>query len=211
MTKKTYTPRAPAPLARTVLLWVWIQMGATAVSMISGVVLFAAASAEAGPSLDTVQTVDVMINLAYVAVFAVGSVLGLKWIHRVNMNAHVMAPDLTITPPWAIGWYFVPIATLFKPFKAMKETWQASCDPQDWRSVPTPGWMRVWWGFWIASSVIDQANSWVDPSGDLDLIRFGEVVGLVSGVLNLVACVYFAKLVRALTERQTNTQALEVF
>mgnify|MGYP003704706309 CR=1 FL=1 len=79
------------------------------------VALFAAASAEAGPSLDTVQTVDVMINLAYVAVFAVGSVLGLKWIYRVNMNAHVMAPDLTITPPWAIGWYFVPIATLFKP------------------------------------------------------------------------------------------------
>ncbi|NGM50441.1 DUF4328 domain-containing protein [Caulobacter sp. 602-2] len=213
MTRKTYTQRAPEPLAKTLLLWIWIMMSANAASMITSLVVIGAALFGGGDaSMSLLQFVDGGVTLLYVAVFIIAGFLGLKWTYRVSMNANAMVPDLTISPPWAVGWYFVPIASLFTPFKAMEEAWKASSDPTDWRSVPTPGWMRVWWAFWIAGTFIDQASGNMDASyGDTALIVTGEAVGLLGSALNLVASFYFAKLVRELTARQSSIRALEVF
>ena len=213
MTKKIYTQRAPEPLAKVLLLWIWIMMSANAASMLSSLAVIGGALFPGdGPAMSMLQFIDGGVTLLYVAVFLITGVLGLKWTYRVSMNSNAMAPDVTISPPWAVGWYFIPIASLFKPFKAMEEAWQVSNDPTDWRSVSTPGWMRVWWGFWVAGTFIDQASGNIDSSYDnIDLIVTGEIVGLIGSGLNLVASFYFAKLVRELTARQTSIRALEVF
>ncbi|RYY09693.1 MAG: DUF4328 domain-containing protein, partial [Alphaproteobacteria bacterium] len=57
------------------------------------------------------------------------------WIYRVNANAHSFADGLTITPGWNVGWFFVPIANLWKPFEGIKEVWQAGVDPAEWPRV----------------------------------------------------------------------------
>src|ERR1700754_3506800 len=48
------------------------------------------------------------------------------WIHRANRNARALgAVGMRFSPGWAVGWFFVPIANLWKPYQAMKEIWQA--------------------------------------------------------------------------------------
>ncbi|PVM83630.1 DUF4328 domain-containing protein [Caulobacter endophyticus] len=219
---KTYTARAAGPLAKTLLIWVWLQMAMTAINMAWGVVMLGAqARFDSGtpvdtmtslPGMETFDMVDGLIAIAFVVVLAVGGFLGLKWIYRVNMNAHTLSDKLTIRPPWAVGWYFVPIATLFKPFKAMEETWKASGAPADWSSEPTPSWMRVWWGFWVASTIVDQISWRLDARVEtLSLAQVSKGIELFGGALNLVACYYFILLVKRLTKRQADTLALETF
>ena len=47
---------------------------------------------------------------------------------RANRNARAFGSSMSISPGWAAGWFFVPIANLWMPYQAMKEIWQGS-DP----------------------------------------------------------------------------------
>jgi len=81
----------------------------------------------------------------------------LKWIYRANSNCHGFgAQGMAFIPGWSIGWYFVPIATLWKPYQAMKEIWKVSKNPSKWQNItgsPLLGW---WWALWIISAVLGQ-------------------------------------------------------
>jgi hypothetical protein len=65
---------------------------------------------------------------------------------------------MSISPPWAVGWYFVPIAFLWKPFQALRETWQVSAAPLAWVSVPVPNLLRWWWGLWLSDSILGNVS-----------------------------------------------------
>ncbi len=75
----------------------------------------------------------------------------LRWIYRANKNLHSLSSDpMIFSPGWAVGWYFIPIANLFKPYQAMKEIWVVAQRgaAQDASLV---GW---WWFLWIVSNFL---------------------------------------------------------
>jgi hypothetical protein len=75
----------------------------------------------------------------------------LMWIHRSHRNLSAFgAQGLTFTPGWAVGWWFIPIFNLFRPFQIVREIWQAS-DPgmpagAAWRRAPSSPLIGWWWG-----------------------------------------------------------------
>ena len=83
--------------------------------------------------------------------FPITGVLVLMWIYRANYNARQLgAIDMTFTPGWSIGWYFIPVVNLWKPYRAMKEIWHASANPKTWQNQRhTPPLLSWWWGLWI--------------------------------------------------------------
>lgn len=98
------------------------------------------------------------IALLYMVVFIVSGILILKWIYRANYNARQLgAKEMQFTPGWSIGWYFVPIATLWKPYQAMKEIWKASHSPNDWSNASVSSILPWWWFFWLANNFFGQA------------------------------------------------------
>jgi hypothetical protein len=83
----------------------------------------------------------------------------LRWIYLANTNARNLgAADLRFSPGWAIGWYFIPIANLWKPYQAMKEIWQSSHDPKNWPQVKTPRFFSLWWTLWVISGILSQLS-----------------------------------------------------
>ena len=78
--------------------------------------------------------------------------------YRANYNARQLgARDMHFTPGWSVGWYFVPIATLWKPYQAMKEIWRASHSPSDWNNASTSSILPWWWFLWLVNSFLGQA------------------------------------------------------
>lgn len=98
------------------------------------------------------------IGILYLLVFVISGFLILRWIHRANYNARQLgAENMTFTPGWAIGYYFIPILTLWKPYQAMKEIWKASKNPTDWESQNADTILPIWWTFWLISNFLGQA------------------------------------------------------
>jgi hypothetical protein len=171
MTDRVYTFAAtvPEPLVdtargtriATALIWTWlatdVALGMSALYTIGmlGGLGGALAPAESFEGLERVLAVTGVLNVLAVVVAAIAV---LRWIYRTSRNAHALGPAMTVTPRWAVGWFFVPVANLWKPFQAVSETWQVSADPHAPDAVPIPVVLRIWWGCWIASSIISNID-----------------------------------------------------
>jgi hypothetical protein len=96
-----------------------------------------------------------LVGSLYLLVFIVSGFLILRWIHRANYNARQLgAKDMTTTPGWSIGYYFIPIWSLWKPYQAMKEIWLASKSPSGWDSSSSTPTLRTWWALWLFSNFL---------------------------------------------------------
>ena len=89
-------------------------------------------------------TVVIIYYIAIFTLFIVTTVFFCKWVHRACTNAHGFSNAMTITPNWAVGWYFIPVAALFMPYKAMAEIWNASAPQGAGRGV-----LVTWWSLFI--------------------------------------------------------------
>jgi len=127
------------------------------------------------PLPDTdLSIIDAMFILSFVVLFASFFAVGF-WLYRAHANA--IAADLAAleyTPGWAIGWYAIPIANLFKPYGAMKELWQASHREAIDSDQTAPGLIWLWWLTWVFSSI--NSFSTGDEFGLIDLFSSAFVV-----------------------------------
>ena len=127
----------------------------------------------------------VLINISTIVLFAI-------WIYRVNSNLHALGtPGLRFTPGWAVGWYFVPFANLWKPYQAMKEIWRASKNPSAWESETTSPVLGWWLFWWIVSSLVANISLRMTLGAESldEMISVGPV-NIASSVLDLVSAVF---------------------
>lgn len=89
-----------------------------------------------------------ILELFYFVIFIASVTLIGRWIYIANSNARQLgAQGMEFTPGWSVGWYFIPIANIWKPFLAMREIWKASHRPAAWQSAPGSPLLGWWWGF----------------------------------------------------------------
>jgi hypothetical protein len=151
-------------------------------------------------------SVAMLVGLAMIVVF-------LMWLYRAHSNLpFLQAKDLEFTSGWAVGWWFIPIASLFKPFQVVREVWVES-DPETVddvvflsygpRSAPT--YMVFWWVFWLISNISANLIGLIVTQTQ-DLVVLGGIDVFVS-VVTLAATGLVMYLVRDITDRQEKRSA----
>lgn len=166
---------------------------------------------------DGMATLLVGIGSFYTIAFVVSVILVAMWIHRAhaNLNTHGIVGEFT--PGWAVGWYFVPVANLFKPFQAMRELWNASFGQYDSYSAEAPGEVKAWWGAWIVGNIVSNVATRItgmgDPaiSGDVAQASVAALLSALSSILIIVAAVLLVRLIRAITQAQQGFDMAQVF
>lgn len=155
------------------------------------------------------------VAIPYVFVFLFALFINGRWIYRASANAaHLVPSEKRIGPGWAVGWFFVPIANLFFPFKAMRETWNSSTRSDDNLTEAVPGWITLWWFAWILSNILSQVSErMVRGSNDLSDYANSAAIDVVNAPIGIVAALLFRRLIREVSEAQTvsNTRMAEVF
>lgn len=197
---KRYVYKPPEKLAKVVLAFCWIVV-ACYIGRIATAVLVAA-TRTGGVDDPIVSVADGVVSLISVVFMLCSGFLSLKWIYRANANAHAMASGQVNSPPWSVGWFFVPFANLYKPYQAMRETWQVSARPEAWRSARAPGLLGWWWGVWIISNILDNVVFRLQMAGDAANGPGLDAVSVVSDVLDLTGLLLFMQVVRGLTALQ---------
>ena len=69
---------------------------------------------------------------------------------KINHLSHVK--NLSISPGWAVGWYFIPFANLVMPYRSLKETFKASFNKVEWNIEKVPYVFPLWWTTYILSN-----------------------------------------------------------
>jgi Domain of unknown function (DUF4328) len=167
-TDKPYLYKDLTKLTRWAKWLLWASVAISVISVISGIVEYRLLQAIAAGQFDSdaemtaaAQANDLrqgIIGIAYIVLLLATSVVVLVWIYGANRNAHALgATGMRFTPGWAVGWYFIPIFNLWKPYQAMKEIWKANADPGNWQSQPRSPLLPWWWFLWIVSCIVANA------------------------------------------------------
>lgn len=138
-------------------------------------------------------------------IFLVTSVLFLVWIHRAYSNLQVFGTQgLQHSPGWAVGWWFIPIFNLFRPYQVMKEIYLAS-DPKqdaqssiDWKKRMRSTLFPWWWLFWIFS--------WIELNlkGDVGnkIIKIAIWIGFFATLAGAIAGLLLIFIIKDIDRRQ---------
>ena len=103
---------------------------------------------------------QMVIGIVYMLAYLTTAFLFLRWTYLANRNARALgAENMEYSPGKAVGWYFVPIATFWKPYQAMVEIFKASHPrhDDDWSLAERPAIVPLWWTLWIAATFLGQA------------------------------------------------------
>ena len=151
-------------------------------------------------SLDQIRT---LASLGHLILYIVIAVIFCIWINRSCKNAWLLnAPHMRTAPGWSVGYYFIPILSLWKPYLAMKEIRRASYgnDHDLGKTLP------LWWTFWILSNIIGQVVgrlTWSAESLD-DLIMTCkiELISMpIDTILSALAIILVLNITRAQNQR----------
>ncbi|MCG9738149.1 DUF4328 domain-containing protein [Shewanella insulae] len=149
------------------------------------------------------------VGLIYSLVFIVSGIMILKWIYRANFNARQLgATDMNFTPGWSIGYFFIPIFCIWKPFQAMKEIWLASHDPERWSLSDSSSTVNLWWLLWIVSNILGQAEyKFAERAEELQEFVYANMVSQVSEVSGILLALITLNLVNHIYRAQTKALA----
>jgi Domain of unknown function (DUF4328) len=135
-------------------------------------------SPEALQANDTRHAIIVLVELFG---FVLTAIAFLMWTHRAYRNLPALgARNLETSPGWAVGWYFVPIANLVKPYSATVEIVRHS-DP-DGIGVNARASSTAIVGFWWAAYLISGVIAWFAGMTLASGIQARSIDGMMSGV-----------------------------
>ncbi len=162
-------------------------------------------------SLSGLQSIVSILPLATYVVWLI-------WQHHATANLWARGyADLHIRPGWAVGWWFIPFASLAMPLVAMLELDRRSTpDGTPRRSSPLLG---VWWGAWLAMGFIplfgvvaalfrtlsDQFSKLDERTTSIDFTEAAHAIApwiLASGVLEVLAAGLAIMVVRRINAAQ---------
>ena len=136
-----------------------------------------------------------MITLLQVLVFWTTAICWLVWLHRAYSNLGLMGTRKSdYTPGWAIGWWYIPIMNLFRPYQVTKELWLRSAKRNVLDSIKefaAPGVVMWWWAVYIISAFLAlalrrQPGQSIDELQGVALMTlFLDGLGIVSALLAL--------------------------
>lgn len=151
-----------------------------------------------------------ILQIISVILLTITRIYFLIWVYNMNRNCrNFNSQAMEFTPGWSVGWFFIPVANLFQPYKVMKEIWHVSGNPETGRQLKYSGdnnKILVWWCVTVAAIIL---SAIVYVMGkDIYSIRVLEKVTIWAIVSNIVAIASFylsVSIVKEIFARQKNT------
>ena len=202
----SYTYRDMTGLTKflTTLLWIGAALGAVAV--LSSALEFELLTREniSQAEAEANDTRQQIVGLVQVAVYLLTVVIFARWIYRANQNVRAIgAQGLRITPGWAVGYFFVPVICLWRPYQAMKDLWRASQNPASWVGVAPGSILGLWWTLWIASNVLGQMTfRTMMHAQEIEGLKFATIVQILSDAVDIPLCIVALTLVAQVVRGQ---------
>jgi hypothetical protein len=158
------------------------------------------ASAAAATANDERQRI---VAIAQIATVVACVIVFASWVYRANYNVRQLgAAGLQFSPGWAVGWYFVPLAFMWKPYQAMKEI---GARARTRKVAPVDSVVKRWWFFWLAYCFLGNAAFRASLAAHTaDALHMATVVSVVADAAGLLSAMVVLTMIREIYTMQMN-------
>lgn len=199
--------------ARLATVVCWLYAGLSAICVVLELFEAQGAINLESPDLTALEMAAATVYLGYSIAFICSVILIGMWIHRAHARLHAAGIEgLEFSPGWAVGWFFVPIANLLKPFQAMKELYNTSVNDEDRFNADAPAILTGWWATWIVSNIVSNIAFRMQGNDDPGLMASGLYLSAVGTFVSIPCALLLARIVRQVTDAQESGRMVrEVF
>lgn len=203
--------RSAAGLGRTVKVLLVIHMALLVLSIFAGA--FQNEILSGNPTQEEAEAAEILVGivgLLYLVVFIALVVIFGMWIHRTYGNLTslgVMKPRFS--PGWAVGFYFIPVLNLFRPYQATKEVWYGSdperndFDPESYQSKAPSALLSWWWGMWLFSGMVARGTSRIyNRAETVDSLIAANKLMIFSDFMDILSALLAFLVVKRITDMQ---------
>ena len=131
-------------------------------------------------------------------------ILVAMWLYRAHASLREMGFETEVSPGWAVGWYFIPLANLVMPYKSMKDLWNTSLSDTGDFSSTAPTAINVWWGCWIVSNMVNWQSTRLSLSESAAEYELSLILGAIGSAISIGAAYFLMGLIRDITRAQTD-------
>ena len=167
------------------------------------------------PEIDFVMADWFLIfgGLIYTIAFIGSIILLCMFSFRAMKNLHVWKSRYAeMSPGWTVGWYFIPIANLWKPFQAMSQIWDGTEEVAPSKAGRYPP-LGAWWFFWIITNISANISFRIALRGGYTetAIKSAAALDIVSAISGIVAIILIIPIMQKIAEMQDAKIKGEVF
>ncbi len=202
-------------LQRLLILYVVLLGVETAAALAAIAALAGAESLEPGSGRLQAAGISLM-TMAYsayaeVGAFVVIAILFLRFLYKAVQQAKGYTTPFTyVSPGWAVGYWFIPIMNLYRPFEVVKALSKACGQQAGGDGKPAVGeqLLSAWWALFLISN----GAGWVLARSDSD---FSSAAGITTyaeysigcNLLSIVAALLFLFVIKKLVKAMGGTAA----
>ena len=158
---------------------------------------------EIGGKADFHDSIISNIALFYIIIMIPAYFFGGRWIYRSNLNLqNISKINLRFSPGWSVGWYFIPIMSIWKPYQAMKEIYLTSAKAVNPNiNNQLPGFFIIWWLLWILGNYLGWVYFRISMKAEeLNEIIDLTLIGVGFDIVDIIATLLFLKIVMLINE-----------
>jgi hypothetical protein len=142
------------------------------------------------------------VGIVLLVSFLVAGIVWLVWQHRTHAALHREGVrGLAFTSGWAVGWWFIPVASLWKPFQVNREAWKASGGGDGWHTRPTWPLIGAWWAVFLLWNVLNVVAGSVPADADVESYIAFDYVSIAGDLTGVFAAGLAVALVRSIAAR----------
>lgn len=152
------------------------------------------------------MVVNIVAHIATIIFF-------LMWLHRVYKNLTALnVQGLQASPGWAVGYWFIPIANLFKPLQIVNEVYHSSNSENlnkgysfsDNSTIMLTG---FWWACWLVSGFARRIAGSIERAAK-DVTNVSILFDMISVGVGVIASILLIFIIQEIDEQQSQAENL---
>lgn len=201
--------------AKTAIVLIWIVLVINVLSLFSDIFQYnLLQDAEDGVSLtnEDITSNDnrqMVIGIVHILAYIVSCVTFIMWFRRAYFNLHQRTQNLDYTEGWAAGGWFVPVISLFYPYKIMRELYEET-DKVLAKGLPgytpatTTRYVGWWWALWIISNFLGQIVFRTTRNADtISELFVSTELSIIDALINIPLAFITMKVIKDCSDRET--------
>ncbi len=128
------------------------------------------------------------------AVYIFGCIL----IYKAVANLYALrVQNIKFTPAWSVGWFFIPVANMWKPYQVMSHLWRASRYGDNWQSYAPDNRIIFWFLTFLISNIVAililSGSDTISSINELIAVRGAILITVIFEAASMLLFVHFMK------------------